>query len=79
MLLPLSVLPREFARSMAVAIRTSSGPVAIALRAMATLASKERHLGSMMTKSSGEVPATLASKSQAVADSPRPDADVEML
>eukprot|EP00972_Heterocapsa_arctica_P076023 11212489-Heterocapsa_arctica.AAC.1 len=34
---PLSVLPREFAGSMAVAMRTSSGPFTTALMAMATL------------------------------------------
>eukprot|EP00972_Heterocapsa_arctica_P075857 11190134-Heterocapsa_arctica.AAC.1 len=45
--LPLSVLPREFAMSVCVAIRTSSGPFTSALMAVATLASKERHLGAM--------------------------------
>eukprot|EP00972_Heterocapsa_arctica_P030884 4544090-Heterocapsa_arctica.AAC.1 len=60
---------------MAVAIRTSSGPFTTALMAMATLASKERHMGAMTVKSSGWEPRTLASKSQALHVSPRPDAE----
>eukprot|EP00972_Heterocapsa_arctica_P073570 10864511-Heterocapsa_arctica.AAC.1 len=71
---PLRHLPFAFAMSMRWAIRTSRSPFTTALRAVASLASKDRQRGSTKMQSSGIDPFIPASHSQAVQTSSRPEA-----
>eukprot|EP00972_Heterocapsa_arctica_P039071 5753104-Heterocapsa_arctica.AAC.1 len=58
--------------SICCAMRTSRSPLTTALMAVASLLSKDSHLGAMSTKSSGVEPLTPTSHSQAVQAAPRP-------